>query len=107
MFDAFIVVACRFFTTLDERYTPPQYVGMGIGSSSTQAYGRSAEGNVVVGFDSAAGAKPTKAQKDVRTCVRMCLCFGRSSVCSATALCWPSDCGTPDLPVMVHTTNVR
>jgi hypothetical protein len=49
------------------RYKSSQYVGVGVGSSSTQAYARLENGDVVVGYDSTAGAKPTRKQSEVRT----------------------------------------
>jgi hypothetical protein len=48
------------------QFAANQYVGIGIGSSSTQAYVQGPHGGIAVGFDSEAGAKPTKAQAAVR-----------------------------------------
>lgn len=61
---AFYFFNTKYFTELNIGFEPKDFVGVGIGSSSTQAYAAKADGTVAVGFDSTAGAKATKAQAE-------------------------------------------
>lgn len=61
--EAFYFFNETYFEGLHPQYKVNQYAGVGVGSSSTQAYVKTADGTIVVGCDSTCGAKPSQDQK--------------------------------------------
>eukprot|EP00750_Incisomonas_marina_P012999 INCI17199.1.p1 GENE.INCI17199.1~~INCI17199.1.p1 ORF type:complete len:418 (-),score=83.69 INCI17199.1:1342-2595(-) len=62
--EAFYYFNSKFFEKLVDGFAVNDYIGLGIGSSSTQSYARAPDQSIVVGFNSTAGAKATKAQNE-------------------------------------------
>ena len=75
-----MVVLCRIMLC---SFDLNDFVGLGIGSSSTQAYARAADGSIKVGYDSTCGAKPTKAQAAVRASIRRVCSSELATMCHA------------------------